>query len=116
MFDFFRDMFDEVRGVDPNKVRLERANKKEAEKEARYIFTKKMKVAVYGFGMLYIVMSCFVLFGGGVSLWRGALQVWMSVLAGVAMLSLVTKTKQGEVASAITIFVFVCFLLGSIMI
>lgn len=110
MFDWFREMGEELRGIDSEAAKKERMEKRELKKLNRYIFSGGMKALTIALGTLYVVMA-----GSMIMALRTMPQtmpyivkyVLMSIIAIVVIFALVFGKKKGEIVALIGAFVFV---------
>ena len=110
MFDWFREMGEELRGIDSEAAKKERMEKKERKKLNRYIFSGGTKALIIALGTLYIVMA-----GSMIMALRTIPQtmphivkyVFMSIVAIVVIFALAFGKKKGEIVALIGAFVFV---------
>ena len=57
MFDFFKDLYLELSGLDLEKVNEERKKKEEEKRKNRYIFSSGAKRTIIIFGLFYLIIS-----------------------------------------------------------
>ena len=110
MFDFFRDMVLEARGIDSEAAAEQRKGKKEPEHRERFIFSRSTKGIIFILGILYLVMGGMqiVVMKGqdGIALFM--LQfVLLSILDISALVCLLLRNKKAEIAALILVIVFV---------
>ncbi len=109
MFDWFREVFEEVGGIDPIQAKKERKEKKEEKKLNIFIFSKKMKILFIVLGLLYIIMA-----GSTVAALKeteGALlyiikYIMQSIIAMIVIFALIFGKKKGEIVAVIGSFIF----------
>ena len=120
MFDFFREVSMELRGIDVEEVEAKRKAKLEEKRKNRIIFPNSVKVLVYAFGVLYFLLTVL-----NVSLlWKSnalsALKVFRYVFLCYcdigAMVFISLKTKKSEIIAGILIAIFLVTLYTTLMI
>lgn len=111
MFDFFRDMALELCGVDSENAEKQRKEKREAKRKDRFIFSQSVKVLVYVFGILYLIVGGFTI---SVAKTNGALNALMilrfvalTLLDVSSIVCLATGKKKAEIVALILIIFFV---------
>ena len=57
MFDFFKDVYLEAKGIDSDAIKKERLQIKNKTKEKKYIFSSKTKVLIIILGIVYFFIS-----------------------------------------------------------
>lgn len=57
MLDFIRDIVLEARGIDSDKWHRERVEKEEAKKANVYLLSKKTKIIIFAFGIVYLLIE-----------------------------------------------------------
>jgi len=109
MFDFFKDVALEARGIDPDELRLKKKLEKEEKKKETIIFSKTAKGIVYFFGIFYLLTGA-IGFGGtmgdeGFTLI--AVKFFFLLLVDLAALICISiKSKKTEIAGLILIAIF----------
>lgn len=120
MFDFFREVSMELRGIDVEEVEAKQKAKLEEKRKNRIIFPNSVKVLVYAFGVLYFLLTVM-----NVSLlWKSnalsALKVFRYVFLCScdigAMVFISLKTKKSEIIAGILIAIFLVTLYTTLMI
>ena len=111
MFDFFKDLYYELNGIDSNAVAEERKNKLIEKRKNRFIFSTKAKIIVVVFGILYLVIMGLNVAGlketGGLSV-GFVLRTLLLVAVDISCLvCLLIGKKKMEIAALILIIVFV---------
>lgn len=111
MFDFFKDVYYEIKGIDSSIVREEQKKKQLEAKKDRFIFSKSAKVLVFIFGILYLVMSMIniaVMIESGEPSAIHIVRVVLLSLCDIAcLICLAINEKKTEIAALILMFVFV---------
>ena len=113
MFDWFRDVAEEMGGIDSEAAKKERLAKKEKAKLNRFIFTKTSRAIVIAVGVLYLVSAGSVIIGMKATGYIAPLIVKFAVLSIVdigVIVSLITGKKKGEIAALIGCFIFIVIL------
>lgn len=108
MFDFFKYVADEIRGVDTETIKKEKKEREEKEKANRIIFSKKAKIIICACAIMYILLTL-----ATVTALRGSLAVTlilfyvlrMMIALGIVISILIGK-KQGEITALIGIMIF----------
>jgi fatty acid desaturase len=117
MFDFFRDMVNEARGLDTDKMKLEKQQIQERKKESYYIFSKSMRNWFIGLAALYVCVAAFSIsafYSSGAMSVSLLLQfVVKAILAIVVIVALFTRKKDGEIVALVATFLFICTILLS---
>lgn len=57
MFDFFKEIYLEKSGIDIQKLKEEREEKKRKENESKYLFSKGMKIFTIILGIMYLLIA-----------------------------------------------------------
>lgn len=115
MFEFFidviRDATLEANGIDSQKARLQREQKKLDKKKKKYIFSGKMKVLIFVVGILYLGIGVLNLVtlksAGGLDFLSVLRIILLSALDIACLVCLGSRKKKGEVIALILIIVFV---------
>ncbi|MBD5403021.1 hypothetical protein HDR58_09560 [bacterium] len=117
MFDWFREIGEELGGIDSVAAKKERMEKKEKERLNTFIFSGKMKLLIICLGILYIIMSgstIKTLIAEG----RIAIiikRIVMMINAAIVIFALCFGKKKGEIVALIGAFIFVLLLFLSII-
>lgn len=103
MFDFMKDIYLEMNGLDVAKAREERKVKLEKEKSETVIFNKKTKRFLLIAGVFFLLLS-----GGGLALSINRADVFgivknalLLVAVAVTMVCLIIKKRETEIASIV---------------
>lgn len=113
LFDWFREVGEELCGIDSESARKQRMEKKEQKKVDCFIFSRGTKIAVILLGLLYVVMAGSTILalkglpGVGLIILK---YVLMSVLAIAVVFALLFGKKKGEIVALAGAFVFVVVL------
>lgn len=110
MFDFFRDTYLELSGIDSDLAKLERAKKEEEKKSKnkRIVIPNWIKKFIMTISVLYLI-SCFGTFqiiwksGNILLIIRSAFQMVLAVMIFVLMLY---RNKKAEIAGLVAIVIF----------
>jgi cytochrome b subunit of formate dehydrogenase len=110
MFDWFREIADEMHGINTDAARLEKLQKKELEKAERYIFSKKSKTWIIALSVLYIIIAGLSIFS--IKNFEGTMfiilkNIAMSAIALATIFALLIGGKKGELSALVLIFIFV---------
>jgi hypothetical protein len=106
MFDFFQDIILEASGIDSDKVRKKRKEKKSKD---RFIFSGSAKGVVFFFGILYLTIGGFqmsVLKGQENILFPVLKFIFLSTLDIVALVCLLLRKKKAEVVALVLVIIF----------
>lgn len=112
MFDFFKDMYFEMAGVDIQSIKKEREEKRKEEKKNRYIFSKNAKLITIAMGVLYLLIAGFeiallVHFSGSVLL---IIKLILQIIIDIAVIiCLGSKKKEYEKIALTLIVIFLVF-------
>lgn len=118
MFEYFKDVAQELSGIDTDAAKKLKIEKAEEEKKNRFIFSKSMKTMVIVFGGLYLLLAISTIaaikdlnkpFTDCIS------YLILGLLDIVALFSLIFGKKKGEIIALISAFLFVCGLFVSIV-
>lgn len=116
MFDFFKDTYNEYRGIDVQKVKQEKRKQQDEEKSKRFIFTKKSKLIVIILGALYLVVAALMI-SSMVNAKTGVAMVLiysvLSVIDIFTIISLIVGKRTGEIAGLVGISAFILLLFFS---
>lgn len=109
MFDWFRELGEELGGIDSIAAKNERKKKQELKKLNCYIFSGSTKVLISALGVLYVVMSTTAIVA--LKDMKGtapliAKHIVMSIIAMVVVLGLIFGKKKGEIVALVGIFIF----------
>ena len=111
MFDFFKDVYLEARGIDSDVAKAERDARLEEKKKSRFIFSKGGKLIVFAFGIFYLIVSALnisVLKSTGALTAGKILQIiFLSGCDIACLVCLLVGKKKTEIAALILVIVFV---------
>lgn len=111
MFDFLKDIILEVNGIDSEAVKEEEKIAQEKKKKDRFIFSKKMKIFIFIFGIIYLLLAGFniatIKAVGGLNLYIGMRFIVLILMDVSCMVCLVIGKKQTEIAALILIIIFI---------
>jgi len=125
MFEYFRDIANEMNGIDMKAARLEREERLAQEKLSRFIFSKKIRRTVVVICCVSIFISISIIavavntyrenYVGNenifpVVIWN-VLLIIISVIVGVSLLN---GTKKGELIALVGSFIYVVLLYATI--
>jgi hypothetical protein len=105
VFDFFKDMSLYNQGIDPVKARKEREEKFAEQKANQFIFSPKMKTAVFAFGIAYLIFAVAAIINGG----SGFLMFFLLSLIDIATLACLAIGKGKKTAEAIALILILAF-------
>lgn len=111
MFDWFREVAEELSGIDSAAAKKERMEKREQKKLDRFIFSRGAKATIIVLGLLYIIMTVSTL-GAVKNMSANATgvivkSILMSILAIVVIFALLIGKKKGEIVALVGTFIFV---------
>lgn len=105
MFDFFKDAYAELNGLDVDKMKEERKNKRKQSQ----IFSRRTKIIIVVVGVLYLVMAwmniSMILKSGFSPLILK--YVLLSILDILIIITMLIKNKETKIASIVGIALFV---------
>ena len=110
MFDWFREVGEELGGIDSVAAKKERLEKKEQKKLNRFIFSNTTKAIFIVCGVLYLVTAgsmIFALKGTEEALPYIAKYIFMSIVDIVVLFALIIGKKKGEIVALVGTFIFV---------
>lgn len=118
MFDWFREMGEELGGIDSVASKKERMEKREQKKLNRFIFSSGMKILIIALGVLYVVMA-----GSMIVALKGTAEATpyifkyaiMSIVSLVIIFALIFGKKKGEIVALVGSFIFVVGMFFSIV-
>lgn len=120
MFDFFREMSMELRGIDVEEVEAKRKAKLEEKRKNRIIFPNSIKVLVYVFGVLYFLLTVMnvslLLKCNALSAWKVIHYVFLCSCDIGAMAFISLKTKKSEIIAGVLIAIFLVTMYTTLMI
>lgn len=109
MFEFFKDVYAEINGLDSDKIREEKRNTKNQMVKEKKIFNRTTKIIITVVGVLYLVLSFInisVIIRNGFTPMI-VKYVLLSMLSIVVMIIIHFKKKEFQIASLIGIAVFI---------
>ena len=109
MFDFFRDMALEARGLDSEAAEKERKEKREQKRKDRFVFSGSAKGIVFFFGILYFVVGGFqmsVIKGQENILFPVLKFLFLSAVDIAALVCLLLRKKKAEIAALVLVIIF----------
>jgi hypothetical protein len=113
MLDWFREIGQELVGIDSEAAKKERKEKEELKKLNKFIFSKTTKVAIIILAIIYIFMAGNMIYL--LKSYKGYLlqivkYIIMSILAIIIIFSLIFGKKKGEIVALIIGFIFIVML------
>lgn len=109
MFDFFREMGEEFRGIDSASTQKKRMEKKQQKKLNRFIFSDHMKLVLILLNLLYIFTQVSIMI---LTKMKYTPSIMIFIIAIIIVFSLIFGKKKGEIIAIIGMFIFVsviCF-------
>lgn len=119
MFDFFRDVVLEARGIDSVAAERERKERTKQRKKDRFIFSRSAKGIVLFFGILYLLIGGFqmsILKGQENILFPVLKFIFLSVLDIAALICLALHKKKTEVVALVLVIIFIVVMYTTTMI
>lgn len=110
MFDWFREVGEELSGIDCTAAKKERMEKKEQRKLNCFIFSNEMKILIIVCGIVYLVMAgsmIVALKGTAEAILYIVKHIIMSLVDIVVIFALIFGKKKGELVALIGVFIFV---------
>ena len=111
MLDWFREIAEELSGIDSSAAKKERVVKREQKKSNRFIYSPGMKIVTIFLSILYIVLAISMIRAlreqPGDTTIQIVKYVLMSILASVVSFSLIFGRKKGEIVAIIGTYIFV---------
>ena len=119
MFDFFKDIMLEMKGVDTEALHEEMIQEKEEKKKKYFILSKGIKGIIYAFGILYLILSLSSLIllkqSGRVEIYYMILTLISSSIVIACLICISVKNKKAEIAGLILIGIFFIIQYGFIL-
>lgn len=110
MFDFFRDIYFELNGIDSVEAEKIRKEKIEKKREKKNIFSRSMKVVIFILGILYLVMAGFNIItmkeNNGLNAYLVIRFVFLILCDVAGLICLALGKKKSEIAALILIVIF----------
>ena len=116
MLDFIRDIVLEARGIDSDKWHRERLEKEEAKKANVYLLSKKTKIIIFIFGIVYLlieVINMIVFLESNGSLGLRAKGILLAVIDIIVLICLAQKSKKAEIAAIVLSIIFIISMYAS---
>lgn len=111
MFDFFRDIYLELNGVDSDAAEKERQAKKEQKRKERFIFSGSAKVVAFILGILYLLLAgsslSLLIESGSLDVFKIIRYVFLILCDIAALVCLAIKKKKTELAALIVMIIFI---------
>ena len=118
MLDFIRDIVLEARGIDSDKWHRERLEKEEAKKANVYLLSKKTKIIIFAFGIVYLlieVINMIAFWESNGSLGLRAKGIILSVIDIIVLICLAQKNKKAEIAAIVLSIIYIISMYASTM-
>ena len=111
MFDFFKEVYLEAKGVDVEALKAEKKKIKEEQKKNKFIFSRSSKIIIYVFGLVYLLIAGLNIFlmkdFGGANVYYIMRFLFLSICDIAVLVCLAIGKKQTEVAALILVVVFI---------
>mgnify|MGYP000283348105 FL=1 len=108
MLDFFKDVVLEAKGIDSEKAHKENIKKKELSKTKYYILSNKVKIIMFAFGIIYLlieVMNIVIFWEKNGAIFIRNKGIILSIIDIAILVLLTQKNKKAEI-SAIFLGIF----------
>lgn len=110
MFDFFKDMYLELEGIDREAIEEKEREKSEKKKNEKIIFSRGTKIIVYAVGILYLIMSISIIY---LAVRTKTVNAYMVLRYAVidlidiaCLICLTIKKKKTEIAALVLMIAF----------
>lgn len=119
MFDWFREMGEELSGIDSKLAKKERMEKREQKKLNRFIFSNGSKALVIALGVLYLILAGSMIIA--LKSTTGAIPhiikyLFMAVVDLVVIFALIFGKRKGEIVALVGSFIFVvCLFVSTVL-
>ena len=111
MFDFFEDVYLELKGDDSTAVEREEKAEREKKREEKFIFSRNAKIIIFILGILYLIMAGFNVTTlketGGLNIFKILRFILLILLDVCGLVCLIIKDKRAEISALIFIIIFV---------
>ena len=118
MLDFLRDVILEVKGINSERWHKEKLEKDISKKENIYILSKKTKIIIFVFGIIYLlaeVINIVVFCENNGMINIRAKGIILSLIDIIVLVCLVQKNKTAEVIATILSIIFIILMYTSSM-
>ena len=118
MLDFLRDVILEVRGINSEKWHKEKLEKDISKKENIYLLSKKTKIIIFVFGIIYLlaeVINIVVFWENNGMINIRAKGIILSIIDIIVLVCLLLKNKTAEIIAIIFSIIFIILMYTSSM-
>ena len=108
MFDFFRDVYLEMQGIDSAEAEKERKEKKREKNADRILLPKSIKVTVYVMGVVFLILQATqIKFTAAKGITSCFITAGLCALAVAAMVLISIRKKQTEIVGTVLVVLFI---------
>lgn len=118
MLDFLRDVILEVKGINSEKWHKEKLEKDISKKENIYLLSKKTKIIIFVFGIIYLlaeVINIVVFWENNGMINIRAKGIILSIIDIIVLVCLLLKNKTAEIIAIILSIIFIILMYTSSM-
>lgn len=118
MLDFLRDVILEVKGINSEKWHKEKLKKDISKKENIYLLSKKTKIIIFVFGIIYLlaeVINIVVFWENNGMINIRAKGIILSIIDIIVLVCLLLKNKTAEIIAIILSIIFIILMYTSSM-
>lgn len=118
MLDFLRDVILEVKGINSEKWHKEKLEKDISKKENIYLLSKKTKIIIFVFGIIYLlaeVINIVVFWENNGMINIRAKGIILSIIDIIVLVCLLLKNKTAEIIAIIFSIIFIILMYTSSM-
>ena len=119
MLDFFKDVILEAKGIDSEKAHKENIKKKELSKTKYYILSSKVKIIMFAFGIIYLlieIMNTVIFWEKNGAVFIRTKGIILSIIDIAILILLTQKSKKAEISAIILGIFFVILIYTSTVI
>ena len=118
MFEFFKDMYLELKGIDSEAAAEERRRKEDEKRKNRFIFSGSAKAVTFVVGILYLVIAgiliALMVETGALNIAKLICYVFLILCDLSALICLAVGNKKTEIAAVILIGIFILMMYFSV--
>lgn len=118
MLDFLRDVILEVKGINSEKWHKEKLEKDISKKENIYLLSKKTKIIIFVFGIIYLlaeVINIVIFWENNGMINIRAKGIILSIIDIIVLVCLIQKNKTAEIIAIIFSIIFIILMYTSSM-
>lgn len=119
MLDFLKDVILEAKGIDGEKAHKENIKKKELSKTKYYILSSKVKIIMFAFGIIYLlieIMNTVIFWEKNGAVFIRTKGIILSIIDIAILILLTQKSKKAEISAIILGIFFVILMYTSTVI